>query len=173
MVIFVQVTEEKLARISILGVKSNVTASSILAVIDNCEVCFIAELKCVISSCLEWKGVGILAQGLGFFLTPHKDKVQVFGCSDEAVVWCFSRLLFGGDHHGSELFFDGRWGLLGRRQQFLGSWSSTFGHVGNGSSEGNDGSGSKDRHNDTERSGEGNCEMTGGSSFDMWGLLQD
>ena len=55
---------------------------------------------------------------------------------------------------------------------FLGSWSSAFGHVGDGGGEGNDGSGSEDRHNDVERNGKGNCEMTGESSFDMLGLCK-
>lgn len=93
MVIFVQVTEEKLARISILGVQSNIAASSILAAIDDREVSFIAELKCVTNSRLERKGVGILARRVGF-LAPHKDKVWVFGRSDEAVVWGFSHFFF-------------------------------------------------------------------------------
>ena len=60
-------------------------------VIYDCDVSFIiAELKCVVNSHLERKGVGILAQRVVDFLTlaqrvgfltPHEDKIWVFGCS--------------------------------------------------------------------------------------------
>jgi hypothetical protein len=108
--LFIWASNDKLAWISILRVKSCGVSSTMVAIVDNCEESCLTKLKHVSDFDVEWAEEGILV-GVVLLDTPNHSKI-ILELHDPTDAGAFAHFLVGGDGHGSELPLDGRRSLL-------------------------------------------------------------
>ncbi len=116
MVVFLQVTDEDLARISVLGVESHgAFFSAVHATVDDGEVTMFAKVNGFFYGNLKRVSVGILTW-LVTFLAPNHGKITL-EAQNFAAVGSFAHLFLGSN---GQFFLDGRrWRLFGRRRGLL------------------------------------------------------
>jgi hypothetical protein len=149
--LFIWTSNDKLAWISILRVKSCDVFTTMVAVVDNCEESCLVKLKHVHDLNMEQVEECILV-GVVLLDTPNCSKITL-ELHDLRDVGAFANYLVGGDGHGSELSLDGRQSLLLARRQLLLGQSSDLGgcNVCNANNDGEKGRSGEDGHDDDEQ----------------------